>query len=88
MRIFNYYLIAINIYQFIQMGIDKYLAIKNKKRISEKKLILTTFIGGSIGGIIGMYCFNHKTQKIKFLFHYYLFLLIHIYIYTYIKKAL
>ena len=86
MKIINYYLIIINIYEFIQMGLDKYLAIKNKRRISEKTLILTSLIGGSIGGILGMYCFRHKTKKFKFHFFYYLFLFIQIYIYIKIYK--
>ena len=81
MKIINYYIITINLYQFIQMGIDKFFAIKNKRRISEKNLILTSLIGG-------MYCFKHKTKKLKFHFFYTLFLIIQIYIYLYIKKAL
>ena len=88
MKIINYYLIIINIYQFFQMGIDKYLAIKNKRRISEKNLIITTLIGGSIDGILGMKIFRHKTKKIKFYIFYILFLILHIYLYLYIKKAL
>ena len=88
MKLINYYLIAINIYQFIQMGIDKYFAIKNKRRISEKTLILTSLIGGSLGGILGMQCFKHKTKKIKFHIFYILFLILQIYLYLYIKKAL
>ena len=41
MKIINYYVITINLYQFIQMGIDKFFAIKNKRRISEKALYFT-----------------------------------------------
>ena len=66
MKIINYYLIAINIYQFLLMGLDKLLAIKHKNRISEKMLLTNSFIGGSIGSIIGMYTFRHKTKKLKF----------------------
>ena len=86
MKIINYYLLIINMYQFIQMGIDKYLAIKNKRRISEKTLIVTSLIGGSIGGILGMNIFKHKTKKFKFHFFYILFLIIHIFLYIYITK--
>ena len=88
MKIINYYLIFINIYQLIQMGLDKYFAIKNKRRISEKTLIITTLLGGSIGGIFGMKIFRHKTKKFKFYFFYIIFLILHIYLYLYIKKAL
>ena len=88
MNLINYYLIIINIYQFIFMGLDKLLAIKKKNRISEKSLLISAFIGGSIGAILGMYTFRHKTKKLKFQLLYPLFLIIHIFIYLYIKKAL
>lgn len=88
MKIFNYYLLIINIYQFLIMGLDKLLAIKKKNRISEKTLLLNAFLGGSIGALLGMYTFRHKTKKTKFLILYPLFLIIHIFLYLYIKKAL
>ena len=49
----------------IVMGIDKYLAIHNKWRISEKMLLVFGFIGG-VGVWMGMYLFHHKTLKPKF----------------------
>ena len=88
MNLINYYLIIINIYQFIIMGLDKFLAIKKKNRISEKSLLISAFIGGSIGAILGMYTFRHKTKKLKFQLLYPLFSISHICIYLYIKKAL
>ena len=60
------YLIIINIIEFIIMGIDKRLAIKNKYRIPEKAIILLSLMGGALGVIIGMYTFKHKTKKRKF----------------------
>jgi uncharacterized membrane protein YsdA (DUF1294 family) len=47
-------------------GLDKYFAIKHKYRISEKKLLLLSLIGGSLGAILGMNIFRHKTKKSKF----------------------
>lgn len=88
MKIFNYYLITINICQFLIMGLDKLLAIKKKNRISEKTLLINAFLGGSIGALLGMYTFRHKTKKLKFQLLYPLFLIIHIFLYLYIKKAL
>ena len=88
MIIFNYYLLTINICQFLIMGLDKLLAIKKKNRISEKTLLLNALIGGSIGAILGMYTITQKTKKIKFQILYPLFLIIHILLYLYIKKAL
>lgn len=60
------YLIIINILSFILYGIDKLKAIKKKERISEKALILIGILGGSIGSLIGMNLFRHKTKKLKF----------------------
>ena len=88
MKIFNYYLITIYICQFLIMGLNKLLAIKKKNRISEKTLLINAFLGGSIGALLGMYTFRHKTKKLKFQLLYPLFLIIHIFLYLYIKKAL
>lgn len=56
------YLLLINIVSFAMMGIDKKRAIKGEWRISERSLFITAFIGGSIGSIIGMQYFRHKTK--------------------------
>ena len=48
------------------MYVDKRRAIKRKWRISEHTLILTSILGGSIGSLIGMYTFRHKTKHLKF----------------------
>ena len=61
-----YYLIIINLISFILYGIDKYKAIKNKYRISEYSLLVFSFFGGSIGSLIGMKVFHHKTKKLSF----------------------
>lgn len=60
------YLILINVISFIIYGLDKYKAIKKKRRISEKTLLIISLMGGPIGSILGMYTFRHKTKKIKF----------------------
>lgn len=60
------YLIAINIIAFLAMFIDKKKAEKGKWRIKEATLLVLALIGGSIGEIIGMYVFHHKTQKPRF----------------------
>lgn len=60
------YLIVINLITFLTMYIDKRKAKKGKRRIPEKTLFILAFIGGSIGGIAGMYTFRHKTQKSRF----------------------
>lgn len=60
------YLVAINLIAFLAMLIDKKKAEKGKWRTKEATLLTLALIGGSIGEIIGMYVFHHKTQKPKF----------------------
>lgn len=60
------YLIIINIISFLAMFIDKKKAEKEKWRIKESTLLLLSIFGGSIGGILGMYIFHHKTKKPRF----------------------
>ena len=61
------YLIIINFISFLLIAIDKRKAIKNKYRISEKTFFIFSFIGGSLGTLLGMFQFHHKTKKLKFL---------------------
>ncbi|MDE7478478.1 MAG: DUF1294 domain-containing protein [Lachnospiraceae bacterium] len=56
------YLVVINLTGFAMMGIDKQKAIKKQWRIRESTLFLIALIGGSIGSIIGMRVFHHKTK--------------------------
>ena len=60
------YLAIINLVAFIAMGADKYKAARQKWRIPERTLLLLAAIGGSIGGIAGIYAFRHKTLRKKF----------------------
>ena len=48
------YFIIINVIEFILMGLDKFLSIKKMYRIPEIVLLIIPFLGGSIGGILGM----------------------------------
>ena len=59
------YLIAVNIFGFLIMGIDKFKAKKGYWRTPEKTLFIVTLIGGGIGTVAGMYTFRHKTKKAK-----------------------
>lgn len=60
------YLLVINVVGVLIMYIDKKKAKYGRWRIPEKTLLIVALLGGSIGTIIGMYLFRHKTQKIKF----------------------
>lgn len=61
-----FYLLAINLFGFFIMWLDKRKAKKGSWRIPEKTLFIVTALGGGIGTIIGMYTFRHKTQKLNF----------------------
>jgi uncharacterized membrane protein YsdA (DUF1294 family) len=61
------YLLIINIISFLLYYVDKRNSIKHKWRIPEKCLLLLSIIGGSLGSIISMFLFHHKTKHIKFL---------------------
>lgn len=60
------YLIIINIITFLAMFIDKRRAKRGEWRIKEGTLLGLAILGGSIGGIAGMYVFRHKTKKLRF----------------------
>lgn len=66
-KILVIYLLLINAIGFILMLVDKIKAKKNLWRIPEATLFLVAVIGGSIGSILGMYTFRHKTKHIKFI---------------------
>ena len=66
-----YFCIVINIITFLVFGYDKWQAKNNKRRISEFHLLLLTAIGGTIGGLLGMNFFKHKTNKFSFILSFY-----------------
>lgn len=63
---FVVYLSVINIISFIVIAIDKGKAKKKNYRISENTIIVLSIIGGSVGTLMGMTMFRHKTKKKKF----------------------
>lgn len=63
------YLALINITAFFAFGWDKLRSQVDGwrgRRVSEKMLWLLTLIGGSIGALLGMHFFRHKTKKLSF----------------------
>lgn len=56
------YGIIVNVAGFAAMGIDKGRARRKVWRIPESTLFLIALIGGSIGSLLGMYGFRHKTR--------------------------
>lgn len=62
------YLICINFAGFAVMGYDKWKAKKHAWRVPEATLFIIALIGGSIGSILGMHLFRHKTRHWYFLY--------------------
>jgi uncharacterized membrane protein YsdA (DUF1294 family) len=56
------YLSIVNLAAFVLYGADKRKAKRGKWRISEKTLIGAAVMGGSVGAILGMHVFHHKTR--------------------------
>ena len=83
----NSYMIALLIWNIVVMliyGIDKMLAIKGKRWISEKTLISCAFSLGGCGAVFGMILFNHKTSKMKFRILIPLFAVVNVLVFRYL----
>jgi uncharacterized membrane protein YsdA (DUF1294 family) len=63
---FVLYLVGINVLTFLVYGLDKWKARRRRWRISEQTLLLLAVLGGSIGALLAMHVFHHKTLHKKF----------------------
>lgn len=72
------YLIIINVLAFVMYGIDKRKAVKGRWRISEAALLAVAALGGSLGSLLAMELFRHKTKHKKFTIGVRLLLVLHI----------
>lgn len=61
-------LLLINTLAFILFKIDKRNSILGKRRISELTLCFVTLIGGTVGSLMSMQIYRHKTKKKSFIF--------------------
>ena len=77
-KVLIYYLMVINIVTFLVYGIDKWKAKQGSWRISEATLLILAVIGGSIGALLGMKVWRHKTMHKKFKYGLPLILLVQI----------
>lgn len=57
------YLLGINLAGFLSMALDKSKARRSVWRIPEATLFLFALFGGTLGSLLGMHVFRHKTQK-------------------------
>lgn len=57
------YLLIINIVTLIAFALDKIYSIEGHKRIRISILLFLSFIGGSVGALLAMYIFRHKTKQ-------------------------
>ena len=73
-----YILIVINVITFLIYGIDKWKAKQGYWRIPEATLLTLAVIGGSIGALLGMQVWHHKTMHKKFKYGLPLILLVQI----------
>ena len=60
------WLVLINLITFLVFGLDKWKAKRKEKketvrRVPEKNLLLLAAVGGSVGALLGMKAFHHKT---------------------------
>jgi uncharacterized membrane protein YsdA (DUF1294 family) len=60
------YFISINVLAFFWFGLDKLQAQLQTRRTPEKVLWLLSLIGGSLGALVAMKFFHHKTKKGSF----------------------
>jgi len=60
------YIFFLNALGFISMWYDKKMAQTGSWRVKEKTLLFIAILGGSIGSLLGMYIFRHKTKHPRF----------------------
>ncbi len=81
------YIVLVNLLGFYAMYTDKLRAKKRAFRVPEATLFAIAFIGGSIGCIIGMYLFRHKTRHWYFVYGMPLILILQILGFVLLKAA-
>lgn len=67
------YLLVMNLVTFLVFGLDKWKAKRKEKResvrrVPEKTLFLLSALGGSLGALLGMRVWHHKTLHKSFRF--------------------
>ncbi|MDO4193451.1 MAG: DUF1294 domain-containing protein [Erysipelotrichaceae bacterium] len=66
MILFALWVVFWNLLAYLMFWLDKQYARKDMWRIPEKTLIISALLGGSVGALLGMKHFRHKTKHPKF----------------------
>ena len=79
--------VAVNLISFALYGLDKLKAKKGLWRIRESTLLLVAALGGSLGALLGMEVFRHKTKHWQFKVLVPVFLAVHIALAVWLVKS-
>lgn len=85
-KILGIYLLLINVFTLTLFGYDKDMAEKNKQRVAEKTLLIFTFLGGTLGALIAMRMYKHKTNKASFQLKFLLTVIAQVFVYYFTFK--
>ena len=77
------YVVIMNVVGVVIMKADKERAKRGAYRIPEKTLFTVSILGGSIGTLVGMYLFRHKTKHWYFVVGMPLILVVHLVLFVY-----
>ena len=80
-------LVAVNLVSFTLYGLDKLKAKKGLWRIRESMLLLIAALGGSVGALLGMEVFRHKTKHWQFKVLVPVFFILHIALAVWLVKS-
>ena len=58
--------LVMSVILFFVMRRDKILSKGHGRRVPEATLFLLAFLGGALGGVLGMQIFRHKTKHTQF----------------------
>lgn len=61
-----YYLGAASALTLVTFGVDKWLAVSERRRVPEAVLLCLALVGGTVGGLAGMALFRHKIRSPQF----------------------
>ena len=65
MPLLPYYAAALCALCFFLFALDKLCAVKKRRRVPERVLLTLSALGGSLGALLGMTLFRHKTNAAK-----------------------